>query len=160
MKSYLYQSVRTLPPLKDPKHPGMLLISGIGRFSLLLFGILIVIGAYLMATVSLNIELPLNGIIKSEKEIVLYSKPSRGAMIEVGQTAEVKPENGKTIRATVISVLEVASENAESIEITLQPDQSEASDLSFLLTNTGSPVNATIFAEYSLWSFLKDKVEY
>ncbi len=161
MKSDLNQSVRALPPLSDPKHPGMFLISRIGLFSVLLFGVLIATGVYLASTVSLDIALSLNGTITSEKEFIFHTEKSRAALIETGTPAEIRLGNGTTIKATVISLQEAGSQNRESLAISLQPtDEPVASVTRYLQDNSGASVTATVFTRHSLWAFFRDKVEY
>ncbi len=151
----------TLPGLEDPKHPGMFLISRIGLFSLALFAILIGIGAYLTATVSLDIELPLNGITKPNNEFVLYAEPSKAVLIEPGQRAKVTLANGNTLEAEVIEVQPAITSEVESIPIVLQSTGTlSASVIQYLQANNGAAISVTVFTQHSLWTFLKEKVEY
>lgn len=151
----------TLPGLEDPKHPGMFLISRIGLFSLALFALLIGIGAYLAATVSLDIELPLNGFAKPDNQFVIYAEPAKAVLTEAGQRARVSLANGDTLAAEVIAVQPAITTEAKSIPIILQSTGTlSAAVIQYLQANSGAAISATVFTEHSLWTFLKEKVDY
>lgn len=151
----------TLPGLEDPKHPGMFLISRIGLFSLALFALLFAIGSYLAATVCLDIELPLNGITKPDNGFVLYAEPSKAILIEAGQQAKVNLANGNTLEAKVIDVQPAITTEVESIPIILQSTGTLSAPIrQYLQANNGASVSAIVFTEHSLWTFLKEKVDY
>lgn len=149
-----------LPKLEDPKHPGMFLISRIGLFSLTLFLILISIGVYLVKTVSLDIELSLDGVIGSN-EIVLYAEVSQASGIELGDKAEVTLENGAVIEAEVTEIQGNDKEKTGRFIITLMPiGQVPDSIQQYLFANVRAPLSATLFTQQSLWIFLKEEVDY
>ncbi|MCE7995374.1 MAG: hypothetical protein HEP71_25580 [Roseivirga sp.] len=150
-----------LPKLKDPKHPGMFLISRISLFSLALFTLLIATSIYMAATVSLDIELSLSGAIKPNNEFVLYAEVSRAMVIEPGQKAEITLSTGARINAEVTEVQEGLVRNAETVSIILKPTgEYSAAVKQFIRVNNGATVSATVFTRHSLWTFLKEKVDY
>lgn len=139
----------------------MFLISRIGLFSLALFVILISIGIYMAATVSLDIELALDGISGPNEEIFLYTEESRAVVIEPGDKAKVTLGNGTLIEAEVTDVIRKSKDKTERSRVVLKPlhPLSESVD-EYLFANVGAPLSATIFTQHSLWTFLKEKVDY
>lgn len=158
--SSVKSSNSVLPKLEDPKHPSMFLISRIGLFSVTLFVILISIGTYMANTVTLDIELSLDGVIASN-EILLNAEASQATMIEPGDRAEVTLQNGAVIEAEVTGVQENDQEKTGRITVTLMPiGRLPVSIKEYLFVNVGSPLTATLFTHHSLWMFLKEKVNY
>lgn len=151
----------TLPKLQDPAHPGMILISRIGMFSLTLFTLLIATGVYMAATISLDIELSLSGVIKSGDQFVLYVETSKAMVLEPGQKAEVKLANGAMVNAEVSEVQRAPLRNEETVSITLKPTGEFSPVIrQFIRDNNGASVSATVFTYHSLWVFLKEKANY
>ncbi|GAB5525178.1 MAG: hypothetical protein Roseis2KO_30500 [Roseivirga sp.] len=152
---------QTLPRLEDPKHPGMLLISRIGLFSLALFALLIALAMYLAATVSLDINLSLNDVTKTDDQFVIYAEPAKAVMVEAGQQARISLANGDMLDAEVLEVQPAITQEAESIPIILQSTGTlSTTTRQYLQANTGAAISATVFTRHSLRTFLKEKVDY
>ncbi|MEL7002984.1 MAG: hypothetical protein AAFN93_09660 [Bacteroidota bacterium] len=149
----------TLPPLKDPEHPGIFLISRIFLLSITLFLLLTALTAYTSYTISLDFELDLNGFVQ-DSHIVLYAEESKAATIRPGDKAEVSLDNGQIHKFAVQEISSSDSNNDNSKIIILKPapggNEDKELDLGELV---GQSVSATVFTKTrSLWSFAKDKI--
>ena len=148
----------TLPRLEDPDHPGIFLISRIVLFSLALFLALISLAFYATASVSLNFELPLNGIM-AQDHIVLYAETSKASVIEPGDRANVVLDNGDVIEAEVIDIRIDHTKGNKRNAIVLEPAKhSEDASPYHMKQRVGQPLSATVFTRSrTLWSFIRDK---
>lgn len=148
-----------LPKLEDPDHPGVFLISRIVLFSIVLFIVLIAIGAYTTFNVSLDFELSFNGVVKRD-HIVLYGDESKASVIEPGDKAQVFLNNGLEIEAEVIRI-DTGNEKSASRYHILLKAKTQSSEISqYLQGNIGDPLSATVFTtSQTLWSFVKEKLD-
>ncbi|TRX54824.1 hypothetical protein FNH22_18900 [Fulvivirga sp. M361] len=149
----------SLPRLEDPDHPGIFLISRIVLFSVALFLTLISLAFYATTSVSLNFELPLNGIMASD-HIVLYAETSKASVIEPGDKANVVLDNGDVMEAEVVDIRIDHMKGNKRNSIVLKPAKhsEDASPYHMKKQRVGQPLSATVFTRSrTLWSFIRDK---
>ncbi|MEO1054394.1 MAG: hypothetical protein AAFX87_27395 [Bacteroidota bacterium] len=142
-----------LPELKDPKHPGIYIISRIALFSIGLFMILGTAAYFITFNITLDFKIPLSGTVKPD-HLVLYADGSEVSFIETGDLSKISITDELTIEARVHLVSLESSATDNTYQVILYPTEDRE-----LRAFTGNRVSATIFiTDRPLWSLVEDKL--
>ena len=148
-----------LPELEDPKHPGVFLISKIVLFSVSLFVVLLVIAYYTTTSVSMDFEIPLNGVIQSEN-MLLYAEEEKASVITSGDKVSIKLNDGQVLEANVASIEATKGKTGNQYRIKLEVRTTDNQISQYITENIGAPFTAVVYTTSKpLLAFMKDKLE-
>ena len=151
-----------LPNLKDPRHPGMWLVSRILLLYLTAFLVLVTIISYILFGIQLDFELKMQGITQVDETngsftVTLYSDKSLNSLIHYGDKAEIRiGDNGQIIEAEVSDIMigEGVNNDYSSAILLVNDSDKLSKDLNI---QTGQPLTGVVFPKSrSMWTIISN----